>query len=135
MRLVLLAALLLTACGAAYGSAGAGGASASPSASPVTASITIVDNGGTLTVRVGDRVQIALGDQYEWTLDPPDGVVLTHPVQNYMLVRGTQAIWLASAAGTSTIHASAPAGAASCPVGYACQSPRIAFVATVVVVP
>ncbi len=39
----------------------------------------------------GDHIQIALGEAVNWQLDPPDGVVLTHPVQNYTLVRGTQA--------------------------------------------
>src|SRR5207245_5486101 len=45
-----------------------------------------------LAVGAADRIQIALGDQYKWQLDPPDGVVLTRPVPNYLLVRGTQAI-------------------------------------------
>ena len=131
MRLVLVAALFLAACGGAYGSAGAAGASASPTAPSVMATITMADNGGTLAVHVGDRVQIALGDQYEWKLDPPDGVVLTHPVQNYMLVRGTQAIWLASAPGTSAIRAT---GTAVCPSAVPCPQYAILFSATVNVV-
>ena len=131
MRLVLLAALFLAACGGAYGTAGAGGASASPSPSSVMATITTADNGGTLTVHVGDRVQVALGEQYEWKLDPPDGVVLTHPVQNYMLIRGTQAIWLASAPGTTTIRAT---GTAVCPSTAPCPQYAILFSATVNVV-
>lgn len=128
MRLLLLASLLLAACGPAYGSAAAGRASASP----VTATITTADDGGTVTVHVGDRVQIALGEQYEWKLDPPDGVVLTHPVQNYMLVRGTQAIWLASSVGRSVIHAT---GTAACATGQPCPQLAVAFTVTIDVVP
>ena len=86
----------------------------------------------TVTAHVGDRIQIALGEQYKWELDPPDGVVLTRPVQNYLLVRGTQAIWLASAPGQSTIRAT---GGANCPSGQPCPLFAILFTANVVVVP
>ena len=134
MRFVLFASLLLAACGGAYGTAAAGGASASATASPVTATVTMADNTGTLAVHVGDRIQIALGESPDWKLDPPDGVVLTHPVQNYMLVRGTQAIWLASAAGTSKIHATASA-APTCPSGAACPQYIVNFSVTVNVIP
>ena len=85
-----------------------------------------------MTAHVGDRIQIALGEQYKWELDPPDGVILTRPVQNYLLVRGTQAIWLASATGRSTISAT---GSANCPSGQPCPLFAILFTATVVVVP
>ena len=62
-----------------------------------------------------------------------DGVVLVHPpVQNYLLVRGTQAIWLANAVGRSTIKAS---GGVSCPSGQACPLLLAVFGATVEVVP
>ena len=132
MRLLLLASVLLAACGGAYGNVGAGRASASPVGSPVMATITTADNGATVTVHVGDRVQVALGEQYEWKLDPPDGVVLTHPLQNYMLVRGTQAIWLASAPGTSTIRAT---GTPVCPSGAPCPQFAILFIAMVNVIP
>ena len=86
----------------------------------------------TVTAHVGDRIQIALGEQYKWQLDPPDGVVLTRPVQNYLLMRGTQGIWLASATGRSTISAT---GSANCPSGQPSPLFAILFTATVVVVP
>lgn len=132
VRVLLVASLLVAACGAAYGSAGAGSPSEPPVASPVTAVVTTADDGGTLTVHVGDRVQIALGESFHWTLDPPDGVVLTHPFQNYMLVRGTQAIWLASGVGTSTIRAT---GTAVCPSKAPCPQIATLFTATVNVLP
>lgn len=131
MRLVLLVAtLVLGACGSLTSGTGAG--SASPTVPAQTVKITMADDHRTVTVHVGDRVQIALGDQYDWKLDPPDSVVLTHPVQNYMLVRGTQAIWLATATGRSIVRAT---GTVACPSGAACAQLALLFTATIDVIP
>ena len=62
----------------------------------------------------------------------PDGIVLVHPVQNYMLVRGTQAIWVAASAGRSPIKAS---GGMNCPSGSLCPMLLAVFSATVEVLP
>lgn len=133
MRLLLVVTLALAACGSLRGSAGgAGVAGTSPTAPVRTVTITTADDRGTVTMRVGDRVQIALGEQYEWKLDPPDGVVLTHPVQSDMLVRGTQAIWLATAPGRSTVRAT---GTAVCPSGVACAQLARLFTVTIEVIP
>lgn len=132
MRVLMLAALVLGACGSLTAGAGSGRASPSPTAPPQTVKITVADDHGTVTVHVGDRVQIALGEQYDWRLDPPDGVVLTHPVQNYMLVRGTQAIWLATAPGRSTVRAT---GTPACASGVACSQLALLFTATIDVIP
>ena len=94
--------------------------------------VTMADNGATVRAHVGDHIQIALGEQFVWRVDPADGTVLVHPIQNYMLVRGTQAIYLAAASGTSTIKAT---GTAVCPSGAACPLFAVLFSATVVVVP
>ena len=127
--LVVLAAVLAAACG----SVGSGPTpSPSPSAPAGAVVVTMASDRQTVTAHVGDRIQIALGEQYKWQLDPPDGVVLTRPVQNYLLVRGTQGIWLASATGRSTISAT---GSANCPSGQPCPLFAILFTATVVVVP
>jgi len=75
---------------------------------------------------------VALGTDYEWRVDPPDGVVLVHGVQNYMLVRGTQAIWTAAAPGTTTISAT---GTVICASGQACIMLALLFTTTVVVGP
>ena len=127
-RYLVTAVVLLTACGSQVGS---GGEPPSPTvATAVT--VTTASNNTIVTAHIGDHIQIALGDQYSWQLDPPDGVVLTHPVQNYMLVRGTQAIWLASAAGRSAIKAT---GGAVCAAGSPCPLFAVLFSATVDVVP
>jgi len=129
--LVLVGSLLLAACGSLSGVA-SGGPSASPSAPPANLMVTMADNGATLRAHVGDHIQIALGDQLNWRVDPADGTVLVHPIQNYMLVRGTQAIYVAAAPGTSTIKAT---GTAACPSGSLCPQFVVVFTATVVVAP
>ena len=125
---LLLIALVLSACGGA----GAPAPSISPTPIPGAVLVTRANDQGTVPARVGDRIQIALGTDFEWRLDPPDGVVLTRGVQNEPLVRGTQAIWTASAAGTSTITAT---GTVICPSGKACTLIAIPFKTTVVVSP
>jgi len=59
-------------------------------------------------------------------------VVLVHGVQNYMLVRGTQAIWTAAAPGSTTISAT---GTVICASGQACIMLALLFTTTVVVAP
>lgn len=132
MRLVALV-LVLLAAGAC------GGVGAAPSASPTpippiagAVLVTRASDRGTVHARVGDTIQIALGTEYEWRVDPPDGVVLVHGVQNYMLVRGTQAIWTAAAPGASTVTAT---GTVICPSGEACIMIALLFTTTVVVGP
>jgi hypothetical protein len=128
-QLVIPTALALAACGGAAGP----GDVPSPSAPPSNVVVTAADNQKTVTAHVGDHVQIALGTQYDWKVDPPDGVVLVHPAtQNYLLVRGTQAIWLANAVGRSTVRAS---GGVVCASGQPCPLLLAVFSATVEVVP
>lgn len=124
----LVVATLVVACGGAAGSGGP----PSPTPPAGTVMVTKANNQQTVTAHVGDHIQIALGEDINWQLEPPDGSVLVHPVQNYMLVRGTQAIWLANALGRSTIKAS---GGMNCPSGSACPMLLALFTATIEVVP
>jgi hypothetical protein len=129
--LLLLIALVLSACGGA----GAPGPAASPTPIlpiPGAVLVTRANDQGTVQAHVGDRIQIALGTDFEWRLDPPDGVVLTRGLQNELLVRGTQAVWTASAPGTSTITAT---GTVICPSGKACILIALLFKTTVSVSP
>ena len=130
LLVAVLAALSVTACGGA--SAGPPVASAWPTPSAHVVLVTRADDRGTVRARVGDRVQIALGSEFEWHLDAADGVVLVPGVQNALLVRGTQALWTAAAAGTSTITVT---GTVICPSGQACIQLALSFKATVVVEP
>ncbi len=129
--LLVAVTLLAAACG------GAGSGIPAPSNPPASVAplpgavlVTRANDRGTVTAKVGDRIQIALGADYEWRLDPPDGVVLVRGVQNELLVRGTQAIWTATAPGTSKISAT---GSVICPSGQACILIAILFSTTVVV--
>ena len=121
-------ATIVAACGGVAGS----GRPPSPTPPPASVMITRASNQQTVTAHVGGHIQIALGEGINWQLEPPDGVVLVQPVQNYMLVRGTQAIWLARSAGRSTIKAS---GGANCPSGAACPMFLALFTVTVEVLP
>lgn len=87
---------------------------------------------GTVRVRVGDRVEIALGTEFDWRVDPPDGFVLRAGTPTELLPRGTQAIWTAAAAGTRDVTAT---GTVICPSGKACIQLAVLFTATVVVGP
>ena len=126
-----LALIVGTACG------GAGAPQPSASATPIppiagAVQVTRASDRGTVHARVGDTIQIALGSDYEWSLDAPDGVILVHGVQNYLLVRGTQAIWTAAAPGTSMVSAT---GTVICPPDQACVMLALLFTTTVVVAP
>jgi hypothetical protein len=128
---VALALILGSACG------GVGTPQPSASATPIppiagAVLVTRANDRGTVHARVGDTIQIALGTEYEWRIDPPDGVVLVHGLQNYLLVRGTQAIWTAAAPGTATVSAT---GTVICPSGQACIMLALLFTTTVVVGP
>ena len=121
-------AVIVAACGSVAGSGG------TPSPTPPLGGVLVTkaDNQRTVTAHVGDHIQIALGEDINWQLEPPDGAVLVQPIQKYMLVRGTQAIWLARSAGRSTIKAS---GGMNCPSGSLCPMLLAVFTATVEVVP
>ena len=128
LPLVLAVAMAASACGGA----GAGPPASPPSIVPLPGAVLVTRaaDRGTLTAKVGDRLQIALGSDFDWRLDPPDGVVLVRAVQNEALVRGTQAIWTAAAPGTSIVTAT---GTVACPSGKACVLIAVLFTTTVVV--
>jgi hypothetical protein len=127
-----LALALVIAIGSACGGTGLQPPSASPTPIPGAVLITRASDRGTVHARVGDTIQIALGTEYEWRVDPPDGVVLVRGPQGYLLVRGTQAIWTAGSAGTSTVTAT---GTVICPSGQACIMIALLFTTSVVVAP
>ena len=126
--LLLVLVMLLGACGGS--GSGPQAPSGSPTPIPGAVLVTRANDRGTVAAKVGDRIQIALGTEFDWRLDPPDGVVLTRGVQNELLVRGTQAVWTASAPGRATVSAT---GTVVCPSGQACILIAILFTTTVVV--
>ena len=122
-------ATIVAACGSVAGPGGF-----DPSPTPMsTVTVTKADNQRTVTAHVGDHIQIALGEDNNWQLESPEGVVLVQePNRNYLLVRGTQAIWLARSAGHSTVKAS---GGMNCPSGSLCPMLLAVFTATIEVSP
>jgi hypothetical protein len=132
MRFFVLA-LGLAVAGACGGAGAPEPPAASPTPIPGAVLVTRANDHGTVRARVGDTIQIALGTEYEWRVDPPDGVVLARdPRKSYLLVRGTQAIWVAAAPGRSIVTAT---GTVICPSGQACIMIAILFTTTVVVDP
>jgi hypothetical protein len=122
-------AAIVAACGSV---AGPGGYDPSPTPER-SVTVTKASNQQTVTAHVGDHIQVALGEDINWKLEPPDGTVLVQESnRNYMLVRGTQAIWLARAVGRATIKAS---GGVNCPSGSLCPMLLAVFSATVEVLP
>ena len=127
-----LLAVAFAAIVAACGSVAGPGSDPSPTAES-SGTVTQADNQRTVTAHVGDHIQVALGYDINWQLEGPDGTVLIQePNRNYMLVRGTQAIWLARSVGRSTIKAS---GGMNCPSGSLCPMFLAVFTATVEVLP
>ncbi len=131
MKARLLAVAFATVVAACGSIAGPG---VDPSPTPMTGvMVTKADNQRTVTAHVGDHIQIALGEDINWQLESPDGVVLVQePNRNYLLVRGTQAIWLARSSGHSTVKAS---GGMNCPSGSLCPMLLAVFTATIEVSP
>ena len=129
-RIALLFLVVLSVTAACGGAGAAPGPSGSPVPLPGAVQVTRANDRGTVTAKVGDRIQIALGTEFDWRLDPPDGVVLTRGIQRELLVRGTQAVWTAAAPGQATISAT---GSVMCPSGQACILIAILFTTTVMV--
>jgi hypothetical protein len=127
-----LLAVALSVIVAACGTVAGPGSDPSPMPeSSVT--VTKADNQHTVRAHVGDHIQVALGEDINWQLEPPDGsVLIQEPNRNYMLVRGTQAIWLARSTGRSTVKAS---GGMNCPSGSLCPMLLAVFTATIEVLP
>ena len=126
-------ALLLTFSTAGCGAA-TGGPSGQPSATVPPAGLVRVDratDGNTVSAQVGDTIQIALGADLEWTVDPPAPTGILGPYAGPVtLVGGVQAHYSAVAPGTVTITAS---GRPRCPAYTACAQFIVSFRATVAV--
>jgi hypothetical protein len=130
MRSVALA-LALAVASACGGVGTPPSAPASPTPIPGAVQITRANDRGTVHARVGDTIQVALGSEFEWRVDPPDGVVLVRAPKSAP-GPGTQAIFTAAAAGTTTVTAT---GTVICPSGQACILIALLFTTTVIVAP
>jgi carboxyl-terminal processing protease len=80
-----------------------GAASGGSEAAPQT--VTLDNEGQTITVKVGERFLLKLGEEYDWTVTVADQTVLSR-VKNVMVVRGAQGLYEATKAGSTTLTAS-----------------------------
>jgi len=105
-----------------------------PSGGPTQAGglvITRANNGQTITLHVGDRFVLSLGDEYQWTVDITDQTVL-HRVVNITPLRGSQGVYEALKPGaTQLIAAGDPACRQSKPP---CMLPSYSFELNVTVI-
>lgn len=91
--------------------------------------LTLMDSGSTLTVPLGDSIELRLTTALDWNVQVSDTTVLRRPP--VALVRSVQGLWLANQPGRATISAT---GSPPCiNTRPACTLPSIDFAATVVV--
>ncbi len=131
-----LAAVMLAACAPAGVQAGQGSPTPPPSTTPTAAAgggtpdpgsnitITLDNNGQTITLRVNQEFLLKLGDGYQWTINLDNQNVVSR-IPNILVVRGAQGVYLAHQAGTATLTATGdPLCRQSRP---ACAMPSISF--------
>ncbi len=66
--------------------------------------VTLGDDGKTITLKVGDRFLLALGSGYDWTVNVANQAIISRVV-NITVVSGAQGVYEAKAAGSTTLTA------------------------------
>jgi hypothetical protein len=104
-----------------------------PSATPPPAdslTVTLDDQGRTITLPVGDSFLLKLGEEYNWDISISDQAVLSR-VMGIAVIRGAQGIYEAHQPGTVTLSAT---GDPQCRQSQpACELPSLQFSVTIVV--
>jgi carboxyl-terminal processing protease len=97
---------------------------------PPPQTVTLDDNGGTVTLHVGEQFLLKLGEDYNWTVTVADQRIVSRVV-NIAVVRGAQGVYEAHQLGSTTLTATGdPACLQSKPP---CAMPSRLFQITVVV--
>ncbi len=122
--------MVIAVCALGIGGAAAPAARGAPAAGALH-TLTLADNGSTVAVAIGDRVELRLDVNLDWSVSVSNAAVLRRP-PGIALVRDVQGLWDAIAAGSATISATgdAPCRLATPP----CSVPTLLFSATVTVV-
>ncbi len=109
-QLVLSMGPLLFVAGLATGCGGQDASvSAAEPATPTTPAadkhtVTLADNGQTITLHTGERFLLSLGEGYDWTVTPGDQAIVTRVV-NVLTIRGSQGLYEARNPGRTTLTA------------------------------
>ena len=95
----------LLALSAAACNSSVAASSATPTAlAPSTPTVTLTDDGHTLTLHAGQSFLLKLGEEYDWNITVSDQTIVSRKV-NVLTVRGAQGIYDAHKAGTTTLTA------------------------------
>ena len=85
--------------------------------------VTYADNGQTITLHVGDRFLLKLGDQFAWNVSVSDPAIVSRVV-NIAVVQGAQGVYQANKIGETMLSAT---GLAVCPPLKVCPDVEIGF--------
>ncbi len=91
--------------------------------------VTMADDGKTIALEVGQRFLLSLAQDYEWTVTIDDPSILSRVV-NLAVAKGSQGVYEAKKAGTTTLRAT---GVLICAPGQACIQIALEFQARMVV--
>jgi len=95
IALLVLVSLLLVACG---------GSSPSNTPTAVSSTVTLADDGSTITLHVGDSFLLQLGEDYTWTPIVDDQAIVSR-AKGIAVVRGAQGVYDALKVGKTTLTA------------------------------
>jgi hypothetical protein len=96
IAVLVMVSFVLMACG-----------SSSPSSTPSTGTqntVTLADDGQTITLRVGDSFLLELGEDYNWTPTVEDQTIVSR-AKNIAVIRGAQGVYDGLQAGKTALTA------------------------------
>ncbi len=99
------------------------------SSQPAAQTITLDDDGKTITLQVGQAFLLDLGDGFNWTVTVDDPSIVSR-VPNITVVKGAQGVYRAQQAGSTTLYASGPI---ACPPLEVCPQLARAFRVQIVI--
>ena len=88
----------------ASASATASASALASDAPPPGRTVTLADDGATITLAMGDRLLLRLGTEYDWTVSSADPSIIDR-VRNVTVIVGAQGVYEAGAAGRTTLTA------------------------------
>jgi hypothetical protein len=106
-----LAPLIVLGCmagwlvGCGFGSPVGGSATPTPASQEANGlSVTLADDGRTISMHVGERFLLNLGEGFDWTVLPDDPAIVSR-VPNILTIRGSQGLYEAHKTGRTSLTA------------------------------